>query len=45
MDDAGFTEVLENLQFPKAFVGTEDMRKLVQETVDGLETVVAATQE
>jgi tripartite-type tricarboxylate transporter receptor subunit TctC len=44
MDDADFTQVLEKLKFPKKFVSTADMKAQVKETLEGLKTVVAATQ-
>ena len=44
MDDADFTQVLEKLKFPKKFVSTADMKTQVKETVEGLKTVVEATQ-
>ncbi|MEZ5843163.1 MAG: tripartite tricarboxylate transporter substrate binding protein [Hyphomicrobiaceae bacterium] len=42
MDDPGVTKVLDNLKFPKQFVGTSEMRKVVADTVAGLKKVVAA---
>jgi tripartite-type tricarboxylate transporter receptor subunit TctC len=44
MDDADFTQVLEKLKFPKKFVSAEDMKTQVKETLEGLKTVVEATQ-
>jgi tripartite-type tricarboxylate transporter receptor subunit TctC len=44
MDDPDFTKVLEKLKFPKKFVSTADMVKLVADTVKGLKTVIEATQ-
>ena len=44
MDDADFTQVLEKLKFPKKFVSAADMKTQVKETLEGLKTVVEATQ-
>ncbi len=44
MDDADFTQVLEKLKFPKKFVSAADMKTQVKATLEGLKTVVEATQ-
>lgn len=42
MDDPDFTQILQKLQFPKQFVGSAEMKKVVKDTVAGLKKVVAA---
>ena len=41
MDDPNVTKVLDNLKFPKQFVGSAEMKKVVADTVAGLKEVVA----
>lgn len=44
MNDPDFTKVLANLKFPKQFIGTAEMKKVVASTVEGLKKVIAASK-
>ena len=44
MDDPDFTEILENIKFPKKFIPSADITAFVAETAKTLEDVLAATR-